>query len=99
MVSTGCWKLEKSGYKLDAPVTKTGKNVNRLFPNYYPRCKNKCQTVKHWLVEYLHFNSFREEFTFILNTIINQIRPITSINSINTKISLNSFNNNFNNNF
>ena len=46
-VSIGYWKL--GGYKLDAHVAKTAKIVDRLYSNYYPGCRNRCQTVEQWL--------------------------------------------------
>jgi len=33
----------------DVCVAKATKIFNKLCPNYYPCCKRKCQTIKHWL--------------------------------------------------
>jgi len=64
-------------------VAKVAKIIDRLCPNYCPCCKNKCQTIEHWLVECTYFNVLRDEFSSILTVIINQISTTTTASSAN----------------
>ena len=68
----------RSGYKLDARVAKAVKIIDRLCPNYCLCCKNKGQTIEHWLVECPYFNDLRDEFSSILTVIMNQFRTTTA---------------------
>ena len=46
-------------------VAKAAKIIDRLYPNYCPCCKSKCQTIKYWFVECPYFNDLCDEFSSI----------------------------------
>jgi len=104
------WLLRaRSGYRLDARITKAAKIIDQVCPSFCPCCKSNKQWIRHWLIDYPFFNHIRskvnDKILFLYNTfnhgnLTNDIVSSNNDNSnSNNSYSNNSYNSFSNNNF
>jgi len=86
----------RSGYRLDARITKAAKIIVQVCLNFCPCCKSNKQWIKHWLIDCPFFNHFRSKVNnkilFLYNTFNRGNLTNDNVNS-NSNDSNNSYNN------
>jgi len=89
------WLLRtRSGYRLDARISKAEKIIDQMCPNFCPCCKSNKQWIRHWLIDWQFFNHIRSK---VNNKILFLYNAFNRGNLTNDIVNSNNDNSNSNN--